>query len=225
MKLWLIVATFILCTQTALAGVLEIEEMKVSVFVTDKAHVKYELKLRNTIDKPLVPGISELRLQKVENTKILFLPIPIGEQRKAVEIENLRAYSGNLNFKTSVEHFSDYTTIYYEVWYPIEPFGERTVTIEFDADLVDRGLVFKSVTIPVGGDVDIKRLDLNINSDWRLCYFEGDVRSVPANHIAFLTAEFTILPLPLLPLRGYVLFWGSLVISIAFLAFLAWMRK
>ncbi|MEM1998978.1 MAG: hypothetical protein QW127_04150 [Archaeoglobaceae archaeon] len=220
MRVWLIVVMLILCTQTVFGGVLEIEEMKISVFATDKAHLKYEIKLRNTIDKPIVPGISELRLQKVENTKLLFFSIPIGEQRKAVEVENLRAYSGNLNFKASFEHFEDYTTIYYEIWYPIEPYGEKNVIVEFDADLVDHGLIFKSLTIPVGGDVDIKKLDLDINSDWKLCYLEGDVTSVPSNHIAFITAEFSILPFPLLPFRGYVLFWGSLLILIAILALL-----
>ncbi len=224
MKLWIIAVMLILSSQVALGGVLEIEEMKVYVFATEKAHVKYEIKLRNKIDKPLVPGISELRLQKVENPKLLFFSIPIGEYRKAVEVENLKAYSGNLNFKASVEHFNDYTTIYYEVWYPIEPYGERVVTIEFDANLVDHGLIFKSITIPVGGDIDVKRLDLDISSHWKLCYLEGVVESVPANHIAFITAEFSILPLPLLPFRGYILFWGSLLILIAVLALLL-MRK
>ncbi|MFN3383461.1 MAG: hypothetical protein ACK401_01025 [Archaeoglobaceae archaeon] len=218
MKLWLIAVMLILSSQVAFGGVLEIEEMKVSVFVTEKAHLKYEIKLKNKIDKPIVPGISELRLQKVENPKLLFFSIPIGEYRKAVEVENLKAYSGNLNFKSSTEHFNDYTAIYYEVWYPIEPYGERVVTIEFDANLVDHGLIFKSITIPVGGDVDVRSLDLDISSDWKLCYFEGIVDSVPANHIAFITAEFSILPLPLLPFRGYVLFWGSLMILIAVLA-------
>lgn len=224
MRVWLIAVMLILCSQTALGGVLDIKEMKVSVFVTDKAHVKYEITLKNNIDKPIVPGISELRLQKVENTKLLFFYIPIGEHRKAVEVENLRAYSGNLNFKASVEHFEDYTTIYYEIWYPIEPYGEKNVIIEFDSDLVDHGLIFKSLTIPVGGDIDVKKLDLDIKSDWKLCYFEGGVNSVPANHIAFVTAEFSILPLPLLPFRGYVLFWGFLLMVTAVLAVVL-MRK
>lgn len=224
MKLWLVIVIITFLSQTAMGEVLEIEEMKISVFVTDNAHMKYEIKLKNKIDKPIVPGVFEMRLQKVENLKFFFLSIPSGYE-KPVEIENLRAYSGNMNFKTSVEHLKNYTSLYYEIWYPIEPYGTMDVTLEFDADLVDHGFIFKSITIPIGGDTDIRRIEFEINSDWKLCYLEGKVKSLPANHIAFITAEFSLLPLPLLHFRAYVIFWTSLIILIAMIGYLVLRRK
>ncbi|MCS7118814.1 MAG: hypothetical protein RMH75_02080 [Archaeoglobaceae archaeon] len=196
------------------AGIIEISEMDLSIFVKDKAHFRYEMTLKNLVDKPLVPGISELRLQKVESSKLFIFPLPFGEKRGAVELENLKAYSGDMYFKVYSENRGEYTTVYYEIWYPIEPLGERKIILEFNADLVERGLLFKSVTVPIGGDIDIKKVKLNLTSDWKLCYLERGGDTIPANHIAFLTAEFSLLPLPLLPIRGYILFWGSIIFLI-----------
>jgi len=151
--------------------------MKITVHVAEKAHFKYEITLRNLIDKPLVPGVSELGLQKVENPKFLIFPIPLGERRGEVDVENLKAYSGNMNFKSYYEKHGDYSSIYYEIWYPIEPFGERTVVVEFDADIVEKRLLFKSITFPVGSDMEVKNLQISISSDWNLCYREGDIKS------------------------------------------------
>jgi hypothetical protein len=204
---FLILLLILLLAPAAQGAVLEISDMKITVHVAEKAHFKYEITLRNLIDKPLVPGVSELRLQKVENPKFLIFPIPIGERRGEVDVENLKAYSGNMNFKSYYEKHGDYSSIYYEIWYPIEPLGERTVVVEFDADIVEKGLLFKSITFPVGSDIEVRNLQISISSDWNLCYREGDAKSIPANHIAFFTAEFSMLPLPSLPTRGYVLFW------------------
>jgi hypothetical protein len=202
----------------------EISNLNLSVFVNDKAHLRYEFTIKNLIDKPLVPGIGEIRLQKVEPAKLLVIPIPFTEERKAVKVENLKAYSGNMNFKTGYEEKEGYSVVYYEIWYPIEPYGERNVVLEFDADLVDRGILFKSITIPVGGDMDIKNLRVSISSNWSSCYLEPkELNAVPANHIAFVTAEFSVLPLPLLPVRGYLLFWGILIGIMLLL--LIWLRK
>jgi len=216
---FLILLITLLLIQPAFGAVMEISEMKISVHVAEKAHFKYEITLKNLIDKPLVPGISELRLQKVENLKLLVFPLPLGEKRAGVDIENLRAYSGNMNFKSYYEKHEEYSSIYYEIWYPIEPLGEKKIVVEFDADIVDRGLLFKSITFPVGSDIDVRDLQISISSDWNLCYREGEVKSIPANHIAFFAAEFSLLPLPMLPIRGYLFFWG-IVFTVALLAFL-----
>lgn len=193
----------------------EISNLELKVFVDEKAHFRYEFTLKNLLDKPLVPGIGEIRLQKVEPVKILFIPIPFTEERKPVKVDNLRAYSGNMNFKTSYEERGDYSVIYYEIWYPIEPYGEKSVVLEFNADLVDRGILFKSVTVPIGGDIEMKNVKIDIKSNWNTCYVEyGDLNSIPANHLAFVTAEFSILPLPMLPIRGYLIFWGLVIIAL-----------
>lgn len=202
----------------------EISEMKVEIFVAEKAHFKYELTLKNLVNNPVVFGDSEIRLQKVEPVKFL-IPIPFTERTSAVVVENLRAYSENMNFQTEFENAGDYSVIHYRVWYPVEPQGTMKVIIEFDADIVDKGLIFKSITVPVGGDFDIKNVEILVNSDWHLCYFEEGARKVPAGSITFYTAEFSALPLPMLPVRGYVLFWGIVIAAIVILGFFSLRRK
>ena len=221
---FLILLLILLLAPAAQGAVLEISDMKITVHVAEKAHFKYEITLRNLIDKPLVSGVSELRLQKVENPNFLIFPIPIGERRGEVDVENLKAYSGNMNFKSYYEKCEDYSSIYYEIWYPIEPFGERTVVVEFDADIVEKGLLFKSITFPVGSDIEVKNLQISISSDWNLCYREGDTKYISNNHITFFTVEFSMLPFPLLPSRGYVLFWGTvLALGLIILLVIRWL--
>lgn len=214
MKLLPIFLLLIIITVSA-QRVEEITNLNLTALVSDKVHFRYELTIKNLIDKPLVPGVCEIRLQKVKPIDLFIIPIPFTEERKAVKVENLRAYSGNMNFKTSFEEKEDFSVIYYEIWYPIEPNGEMQVVLEFDADLVERGILFKSVTVPVGGDVDIRNINLDIRSDWNTCYIEPkELKSIPAGHLAFVTAEFSLLPLPMLPIRGYILFWGFVILAL-----------
>ena len=208
----------------------EISNLKIAVTLHDTAHVRYEITLKNLIDNPVVPGIGEIRLQKVHPVKIGPISVPFTERREPVKISNLKVYSGNRNFKATVEERGDYTAIVYEIWYPIEPGKSLNFTVEYDADIVEGGLLFKSITIPVGADTDVRKLEIGINSDWHLCYADPKpsnnlwTGSLPAGGITFYTAEFSILPLPLLPIRGYIVFWGSLL-TIAIIAVLAGLRR
>jgi len=209
----------------------EVSSFKVFVDLNSKAHVRYDVTLKNLIDKPVVPGVGEIRLQKVEPLKLATIPIPFTEQKKPVQIENPKAYSGNRNFKVSVENFEDYTALFYEIWYPIPPYETMSFTIEFDADIVDNGILFKSITIPIGADTDIRNLEIFVNSvsSWKLSYAEPAMKdnrwvgSLPAGSISFYTAEFSVLPLPLMPLRGYLVFWGAVIALMILLGLL--MRK
>jgi hypothetical protein len=230
----LIAAIILMLTMfTATAQPIKVEEIssyRMDVQVSDTTHIKSEITLKNLIDKPLVPGIGEIRLQKVHPEKLLFFSIPFTEIREPVEVKNVKAYSGKTNFNTKVEVREDYTVIYYEIWHPIEPSGEFTFTIEFDADLIEKGILFKTISIPVGADVDIKQLEINVNSDWKICYAEPEMEnswkaSIPANHIAFFTAEFSLLPLPMLPVRGYLVFWGTILVVTLILAVLGLKRR
>lgn len=61
----------------------EISDFKVNVYLNSKAHVRYDITIKNLIDKPVVPGIGEIRLQKMQPVKLGFLSIPFTEQRVA----------------------------------------------------------------------------------------------------------------------------------------------
>ncbi len=187
----------------------------------DSGHVRCTITLRNLVNNPIVPGIGELRLQKQEPQKVAFIPLPNTRVVKAVNVTNVKAYSGKTKIPVKVFYRNNYTVIQYEIWRPIEPKGTYTFTLEFYAeDLIDKGILFKSVTIPVGADVDIEELKLKAVSNWHLTYTEPNtngncwIAKIPADHIAFFTAEFSLLPLPKLPVRGYVAFWGALIVLI-----------
>ncbi|WP_456467892.1 hypothetical protein [Archaeoglobus sp.] len=211
----------------------EITDFRINVELNGNAHIRYDITIKNLIDNPVVPGIEEIRLQKVRPLKVGILPIPFTEQRMPVKVENLKVYSRDRVFKSSVVEKGDYTAIIYEIWYPVEPGKTLNFTVEYDADIVDSGLLFKTVTIPVGTDIDIKKLEITVNSDWNLCYADPKPSgsnptwqgSIPKGGIAFYTAEFSVLPLPILPVRGYIVFWGSLLAIIVVLAIIGLRRR
>ncbi len=232
-RVWVIIALLLILPTVQAQKVEEISSFRITVDVDADtlAHVRYDITLKNLIDKPVVPGIGEIRLQKAEPVKVGFISIPFTEERKPVKVFDAKAYSENRNFKVTVEEKEDYTLIVYEIWYPIEPKGELNFTVEYKADIVDSGLLFKSVTIPVGTDTDIRNLEITVNSDWKLTYAEPPAENspmwkanLPAGSIAFFTAEFSLLPLPTLPVRGYVVFWGALLV-VAFVVLLLGLRR
>jgi hypothetical protein len=225
-SLFLVIIMFVfLSVPPSLAQPVKVEEiskLKVYVFVGETAHVKADMTIKNLASSPLVPGIGEIRLQKKQPSKIWIFSIPATERREPVNVLNVKAYSGDKIFKTYVEKKDDYTVIYYEVWYPIQPGKTINLTIEYDADLVEKGILFKTITLPIGADVDIKDLEIVVNSDWHLCFadppMEGSWKAqLPANHLTFFTAEFSVIPLPQLPVRGYILFWGSVLLLLSLL--------
>ncbi|WP_457549981.1 hypothetical protein [Archaeoglobus sp.] len=231
-----LVALFIIVVSVApsnavIVKVEEISNYKITVN-TDNGHVKCEITIKNLINNPVVPGVGELRLQKQEPRKILIFPIPNTNVAKTINVSNVKAYSGKMSIPVKVIYKKDYTVIQYEIWTPIEPKKSFSFTIEFDApELVDRGILFKSVTIPIGADVDIAHLELKPVSSWHLCYASPKmnddrwIAKIPANHMEFFTAEFSSLPLPMLPVRGYVAFWGSLMIIILIIAVVVWLKR
>ena len=211
----------------------EISNLKIHVKINDSTHVRSEITIKNIVNNPIVPGVGEIRLQKVSSKKIWIIPIPFTEERSAISVKNVKAFtSDGRKIDTDVLYAEEYTVIQYQIWYPIEPQKVFTFYIEYDSpDLIDRGILFKSVTIPVGADVGIERLEMSVDSDWKLCYANPKMSSgewtarIPANSIAFFTAEFSILPLPILPVRGYILFWGLILAFTIFIAILTWRKR
>jgi hypothetical protein len=222
---------FVVPSSAVIVKVEEISSYNITVDA-DNGHVKCEITVKNLVNNPVVPGIGELRLQKQEPKKILIFPIPNTNVAKPINVSNVKAYSGETSIPVKVIHKEDYTVIQYEIWTPIEPKKTFSFTIEFDApELIDKGILFKSVTIPVGADVDIAHLELKPVSSWHLCYANPKMNNnhwiakIPADHIAFFTVEFSILPLPMLPIRGYITFWGVLIIIIVIVAVIARLKR
>jgi hypothetical protein len=198
----------------------EISNYVIDVNVSgDGVHVKNVITLKNTVDKPLVPGIGELRLQKATPEKIGIIPIPFTEKRSAIKVEKVKAYTDDgRNINVRVIYKENYTVIEYQIWYPVEPKGELTFVIEyFSPDMVEKGILFKDVSFPVGADVDIRNIEVKFNSDWNLVYVENTRGAIPAKHMTFFTAEFSILPLPNVGIKWSVTFWTA-VTAVAFVS-------
>jgi len=213
---------FLLLFALILAGISEAQFIKViaisnyelEVDIGKSVHVKNTITLKNLIDKPIVPGVGELRLQKRSPVRLLFLTVPFTEKARPLAVENVRAYTSNgKEIPVKVEEEGDYTKIEYEIWYPIEPGREFTFVVEYDSpELAERGILFKDISIPVGSDTEIEKLSAKFTSDWKEVYVESMPARLPAGGIAFYTAEFSPLPLPRAGFRWSLLLWSMVLI-------------
>ncbi|ADC68951.1 conserved hypothetical protein [Methanocaldococcus sp. FS406-22] len=218
MKRFALFFVFLALITPTFADVEEITNYNMTVDLTkNPAHITNIITIQNLVKYPLVPGIGELRLQKEEPKKILFIPIPFTGEKKPIKIENLKGYYiiGHQKYpmNVSVSYKDTYSVIEYQIWDPIDSGKNITLIIEYDADIVDNGILFKTVSIPVGCDLNIRKFNINFISPYHLTYQEPDGNGfqIPKNTLFIVKAEFSILPLPKLPTYGYVLFWLSIL--------------
>ncbi len=194
--------------------VITISNYNLEVDVGKSVHVKNTITVKNLINSPIVPGIGELRLQKRAPVKVLFLPIPFTEKKSAIAVENVKAYTEDgRKIPVRVTDEGDYTTIVYEIWYPVEPGKEFTFVVEYDSEeLAESGLLFRDISIPVGSDMEIGSISASFNSSWKTVYTEKTPERLPAGGIMFYTAEFSPLPLPQVGIKWSLLFWSIILL-------------
>lgn len=227
MKKFILVLVLAVFVAQAYADVEKISNYSISVDVDkNPTHIKDIITIQNLVNYPLVPGIGELRLQEQGPKKLGVIPIPFTKENRPIKVYNLKGYyrvdGGKLiPMKTYVKYSKNYTTIYYEIWEPVEKRGNITIVLEYDADVVDNGILFKTVSIPVGCGMNIDNLYVKFNSKYSQTYQEpqGNNFKVPKNTLFIIKSEFSILPLPKLPTYGYVLVW-LLVLSILVVVFI-----
>ncbi|MHC1597325.1 MAG: hypothetical protein ACXQT3_03300 [Methermicoccaceae archaeon] len=206
---------------SAVVRVQEISDLNVSVTVGDPSHLRYDITIRNTIDSPIVPGIGEVKLQAQHPMKVLgVISIPFTHSISGIEVYNLRAHVGDRPIGTYVEQGEGCTTIKYELWYPLMPNSTIPLTIEYDADITEGGLLFEVISIPLGADVDIRRFEVVLVSDLSTTHATPPMTggkwmgSLRANEMVVLTAELSKLPLPMMPVNGYLVLWGLVMVII-----------
>lgn len=207
-----------LMTGAAQAQTIDVETIShydVEVTVGDTVHQKTVVTLKNIIDKPVVPGIGEFRLQTYSPSQVLFFSIPGSASPKPVTVENLRAITSDGRLLMShVTRGDDYTTIRYEIWYPIQPGEELTYILEFDSrDLAQRGVLFTNIAIPVASDLPIEDYSVTFLSDQNLVFKDGTSGSLARGEIAFAQAEFSSLPLPEAGFSWSVVLWGLVLLA------------
>ena len=226
MKKFILLLMMMTIITQSYADVEKISEYSITVNVDENpTYIKDTITIQNLVDYPLVPGIGELRLQKQGPKKLGIIPIPFTKENTPIEVQNLKGYYSlgggkNVPMDTHVIYYENYSTIYYEIWEPIEKKGNITIIVEYNADVVDNGILFKTVSIPVGCDMDVDNLNIKFNSKNSQTYQEpqGNNFRVPKNTLFIVNSEFSVLPLPELPTYGYVLLWLTIlaVLSIIF---------
>ena len=212
------VICLMLLTGAAQAQTIDVETIShydVEVTLGDTVHQKTTVTIRNIIDKPVVPGIGEFRLQTFSPSQILFFSIPGTSAPKPVEVENLRAITSDGKLLMShVTEGDDYTTIRYEIWYPIQPGEELSYILEFDShDLAQKGILFTNIAIPVASDLPIEDYSVTFLSDQNLVYQDGTSGSLPRGEITFASAEFSPLLLPEAGFSWSVALWGLVLVA------------
>jgi hypothetical protein len=227
MKKFILIVVLTAFITQSYADVEKISDYSIVVDVDENpANIKDVITIQNLVDYPLVPGIGELRLQKQGPKKLGIIPIPFTKENAPIEVQNLKGYYSlgggkTTPMKTYVKYYENYSIIYYEIWEPIEKKGNITIIIEYNADVVDSGVLFKTVSIPIGCDMDIDNLNIKFNSKCSQTYQEpqGSNFRVPKNTLFIVNSEFSVLPLPKLPTYGYVLLWLMIfaVLSIIFI--------
>jgi hypothetical protein len=226
MKKFILLLMMMTIITQSYADVEKISEYSITVNVDENpTYIKDTITIQNLVDYPLVPGIGELRLQKQGPKKLGIIPIPFTKENTPIEVQNLKGYYSlgggkNVPMDTHVIYYENYSTIYYEIWEPIEKKGNITIIVEYNADVVDNGILFKTVSIPIGCDMDVDNLNIKFNSKNSQTYQEpqGNNFRVPKNTLFIVNSEFSVLPLPELPTYGYVLLWLTIlaVLSIIF---------
>ena len=226
MKKFILLLMMMTIITQSYADVEKISEYSITVNVDENpTYIKDTITIQNLVDYPLVPGIGELRLQKQGPKKLGIIPIPFTKENTPIEVQNLKGYYSlgggkNVPMDTHVIYYENYSTISYEIWEPIEKKGNITIIVEYNADVVDNGILFKTVSIPIGCDMDVDNLNIKFNSKNSQTYQEpqGNNFRVPKNTLFIVNSEFSVLPLPELPTYGYVLLWLTIlaVLSIIF---------
>jgi hypothetical protein len=200
---------------------------KVRLDIGDTVHVTRTLTIQNVIDKPTVPGYITIMLKKETPMHIGPVSIPFTKQSNPVNVTNVKAKfdDGTAISDVKVTTENGTTIIKYGVWRPISPGESVTVILEYDSgDLIERGLLFNTVnypftnsTIPVANAI----VEVKLNSG-SLTYANenpttsGDTyvweRTNLGKNPWSVAMEYSILPLPMLPVNGSVLFWGLILL-------------
>lgn len=211
------------------------KEDKIHLDIGDTTHVTRTLTIQNVIDKPLVPGFITLVLQKQSPQKIGPVTIPFTNTVTPVRVSNVKARLADGTNVTDIRvvEGENATTIQYGAWVPIEPKGTVTVILEYDSpDIVEKGLLFNTVQYPFSSSsipVEKATVEAKINGGQVTYSSEKPLRSADVYiwekpglgmdswNVAL---EYSLLPLPLLPFNGSLLFWGLLLLLC--LAWVAW---
>jgi len=211
------------------------KEDKVHLDLGKNTHVTRTLTIQNMINRSVVPGVITLMLQKETPSKIGPISIPFTTIIKPVNVTNVKARMGDGSAINDIKviEANDSTVIQYGAWVPIEPYQSLTIILEYDSpDIVENGLLFSTVQYPFTSssipvekaviEADVNNGHITYSSEKPLV--QGDTYVWEKSQLGMdswgVTLEYSILPLPLLPISGGTLLWG--LILLICLIWVAW---
>lgn len=203
------------------------KEDNVHLALGDTTHVTRTLTIENKINSSIVPGIITLTLQKESPSKLGPISLPFTAVVAPLNVTNVTARMSDGTPITDVKviEVNNSTVIQYGAWVPIEPYQTLTVILEYDSpEIIEKGLLFNTVQYPFTSssipwekaviEADITGGHVTYSSetpamDGTTYVWEKLQPNMEPWSVAF---EYSMLPLPLLPVSGGVLVWGILLI-------------
>ncbi len=211
------------------------KEDRVHLDIGDTTHVIRTLVIENRINKSIVPGMITLILQKQSPDKLGPIAIPGTGSVKPVNATNVTAKLGDGTAISDVRvtEAGNSTVIQYGAWVPIGPGQTLTVVLEYDSpDIVEKGLLFNTVDYPfTSSSIPVEKAIVEATIQTGQVTYSSQPPAVSGRTYVWekpqlamgswdVPFEYSILPLPLLPIRGGALVWG--LILLICLVWVAW---
>ena len=123
-----------------------------------------------------------------------------------------------------VNEINNSTVIQYGAWVPIGACQSITVVLEYDSpDIVDNGLLFNTVQYPfTSSSIPVEKAVVEANIDNGHVTYSSQSPSINGSTYVWEKSqlgmdswsagfEYSILPLPILPISGSMLLWGIII--------------
>ncbi len=211
------------------------KEDRVRLDIGDMTHVTRTLTIENRINKSIVPGMITLILQKQTPDRLGPVALPFTSVIKPMAIANVTARMGDGAGISDVRvtETENSTVVQYGAWAPIEPYGTLTVILEYDSpDIVERGLLFNTAQYPfTTSSIPVEKAVVEAVIDNGYLTYSSERPGARGDSYVWekpqlgmdswgVALEYSILPLPLLPIGGGSLVWG--IILLICLIWVAW---
>ncbi len=188
--------------------------------------------LRNDGRVPVVPGYGRLPVTGVRQRSLSGLPLPGAERANlSVDVLSARDVTRGVDMEVVPLWENGSLVLRYSLWQPLRP-GESEsfeLTIRV-SDAVASGVLFDELSFgmgPFSNRVESGRVAIIPPEGRRFTYaspdpsgvnggaLEWDLSGLPAGGRVSLWVEFSPLPLPRLPIKGYFVFWGGVLTAIS----------
>jgi len=184
----------------------------------DILHVEKELSIKNNAIAPIIPGELHFQLYKAS-----------ADGRKiAPEVRGLMAtdYKGD-PLSSSINQGSESTEVLVNVFEPLLPGFTYPLKVQYDIDFKPSGILFYEVNYPLEESsipIENGKYTFEVPSGTYVTYApgaeiekNGDRTTVvweveDKSQQPTLVFEYSMVPLPLLPMKGVYLFWVSLIV-------------